>query len=295
MAISFIIGIFITKALVISPELYGLMLVSAILTLIGFWDDIREIYWKMQLFFQIAASFFMFIVGIRIYYVTNPFTGGVLNMESGVWVILSVALVIFWSIMVINAINWLDGIDGLSGGVAIISALAILFLSLKGEVNQPPVAIICSIFIGSVLAFLVLNFNPARIFAGTSGSNFMGFVIAALAVFSGTKIATAILVMIIPITDFVWVIGERIRYKRSIFIPDNNHLHHKLLELGWSQRKITSWYWAVTLAAGIIALNTRAIGKGVTIVGAAVIIVAVLVVVNKKIADQKKYAHASKI
>jgi len=138
------------------------------------------------------------------------------------------------------------------------------------------------ILAGSVLGFLVFNFNPSRILAGTSGSMFMGFSLAVLAIFSGTKIATALLVLALPIIDLVWVIGERIRQKKSIFKPDRNHLHYKLLELGWSQSKINALFYFITLIMAAIALNTRILGKSITFLAATLLLVLALAVINNK-------------
>lgn len=265
MVIAFNLAIIFNEDLVMNPELLGFMLASVILLLVGIRDDISELFWKTQLFFQIAVAILVFILGVRIEYVTNPLGGGVIDLDLSGTVFLSLLLVIFWIVFVINAINWIDGIDGLSAGISLISIGTIFFLSFKPEVNQPPVAIISSIIFGAILAFLIFNFNPARILAGTSGAMFMGLSLAILAIYSGTKIATAILVLAIPITDFVWVIGERVRNKKLIFKPDKNHLHHKLLEIGWSQKKIVGHYYAATLLVAFVALNTRAIGKSVTL------------------------------
>jgi UDP-GlcNAc:undecaprenyl-phosphate GlcNAc-1-phosphate transferase len=288
MVLAFNFAIFLNKELVITPELLGFMIASVILMFVGVRDDIKELFWKMQLFFQMATAFFVFIVGVRIYYVTNPLTGGVINLDLGGTVLISLVIVVFWIVFVINAVNWVDGIDGLSGGISLISVGTIFFLSFKPEVNQPPVAIISSIVFGAILGFLIFNFNPARIIAGTSGAMFMGLSLAVLAIFSGTKIATAILVLVIPIIDFIWVVGERIKNKRSIFRPDNNHLHHKLLEIGWSQRKIAAYYYAITIIIALIALNTRVIGKSVTLVSSVLIMLCISFMTNRKLERIRK-------
>jgi UDP-N-acetylmuramyl pentapeptide phosphotransferase/UDP-N-acetylglucosamine-1-phosphate transferase len=199
-------------------------------------------------------------------------------------VLFSAILVVAWVVMVINAINWADGVDGLSGGITLIASAVILILSLRPEVNQPPIAILSAILFGTVGAFLVFNFNPSRILAGTSGAMFMGFSLAVLAIFSGTKIATALLVLTIPIIDSFWVIGERIKKRVSIFKPDRNHLHYKLMELGWSQKKIAFSYWGITFVIAVIALNTRAIGKGITLITAVLMMIFILLLINKKLA-----------
>jgi UDP-GlcNAc:undecaprenyl-phosphate/decaprenyl-phosphate GlcNAc-1-phosphate transferase len=271
------------KNLVISSELAGFLAASILLLVVGFWDDIKEIFWKFQLFFQIAVSLLVFVFGVRIYYITNPLTGGIINLNTQIGVVISVFLVIFWITLVMNAINWLDGIDGISGGVTFIAAVTIFFLSLKPEVNQPPVAIISAVLAGTLLGFLIFNFHPSRILAGTAGSMFMGFSLAVLAIFSGTKIATSLLVISIPVVDFLWVIFERIRKRKSIFRADKNHLHHKLLELGWSQKKINFFYFGTSILVAFVALNTRAIGKSETLLFTVVIMVFFLIFIQKKI------------
>ncbi|MFZ2976110.1 MAG: MraY family glycosyltransferase [Candidatus Moraniibacteriota bacterium] len=283
MIIVFDLVILINKDLFITSQLYGFLISNIILLSVCFLDDLREIRWKVQLFGQIAVAVFVFIMGIRIYYITNPLDGGILNLDSGLGVIFSVALVIFWLIILMNSINWLDGIDGLSGGIAFITVATIFFLSFRSEVNQPPIAIMCVILMGTILGFLMFNFYPSKIIAGTTGAMFMGFSLGILSIFAGTKIATSLLALAIPIIDFFWVIGERIRNKKSIFIPDRNHLHYKLMELGWSQRKIVLGYWIITSIIACVALNTRAIGKGITLILVLIIMIFSILIINRKI------------
>ena len=293
MVLAFNAGILLDKALVISPELWGFMFGTVALLVIGIWDDLKELYWKIQLFVQIAAAVFVFIVGVRIFYITNPLTGGLIHLDFGFRVVISAILVIIWILAVINALNWSDGIDGLSGSVTFITAATIFFLSLAPEVNQPPVAILSAILGGAALGFLVFNFYPSKVLAGTSGSLFMGFSLAVLAIFAGTKIATAILVLIIPLIDFLWVIIERLRHGQSIFRPDKNHLHHKLMQMGWSQRKIVLVYAAITVLMASLALNTRAAGKGVTLLLVVIVTILVFMLINKKTSSTKKLALIS--
>lgn len=288
MIIAFNSAIFSNPDLVMNIPLYGFMAATLIIMLVGVWDDRRELFWKTQLFCQFAVAILVFILGVRIYYITNFATGGIVNFDSGLWVLFSIFLVVGWIILMINSMNWIDGIDGLSGGITFIGAVTMFFLSLKPEVNQPPMAIIAMILAGTAMGFLIFNFNPAFVLAGTSGSMFMGFSLAVMAVFSGTKIATAVLVMAIPLIDFIWVIGERLRQGRSIFKPDKNHLHHKLLELGWSQWKIALYFYTITIGVAVIALNTQAIGKVVSLVGIVAIMVVALVIVDRKMGVKNK-------
>lgn len=282
MVLAFNLALLIDKNLFITPELYSVMAASVILMLIGVWDDLKELFWKTQFFCQVAVVIFIFIMGVRIYYIGNPLTGEIINLEYGWGIIISMALVMVWTVLMMNSMNWLDGIDGLSGGVTFIGAMTIFFLSLKPEVNQPPMAIMAIILAGTALGFIIFNFNPSKILAGTSGSMFMGFMLAVLAIFAGTKIATSILVMSIPVVDFLWVIGKRIAEKKSIFRPDKSHLHYKLLSLGWSQKKAAIYFYAVTFLISTVALNTRAIGKIVTLTMTAIIMTFFLISISRK-------------
>jgi len=279
--LSFNASILLSGDLVISFELWGMMLASLLILIVGIRDDIHELSWKFQFVFQSLIAGVIFLFGIRIRYLVDPFFGKMIHLDSGWMIELSFLAGLVWVLLLMNAMNWLDGIDGLSGGITLIAVLTIFFLSLKAEVNQPPIAIVTMILVGSILGFLIFNFNPGKIMAGTAGSMFMGFSLAVLAIFSGTKIATTLLVLMIPLIDFVWVIRERWKRGGSIFVPDKNHLHYKLLELGWSQKKITSSFFVITGFIAVIALNTRVIGKSITLVLFAIIMILVLIGIEK--------------
>ncbi len=279
--LSFNAAILLNKDLYIPFGLWGIMLISLLILIIGIWDDIWELSWKTQLFLQSLVAGLVFLFGTRIQYLVDPFFGRIIQLNEGALVGISFLVGFIWILLLMNAMNWLDGIDGLSGGVAAIATLTIFFLSLKAEVNQPPMAIMAIILTGSILGFLVFNFNPGKILAGTAGSMFMGFSLAVLAIFSGTKIATTLLVLVIPLVDFLWVIWERWKNKKSIFAPDKKHLHYKLLELGWSQKRVVFVFYIITGVIAIIALNTRAIGKSITLILSVIIMATVLIGINK--------------
>ena len=162
MIVIFDFTVLINKDLFINSQLYGFLISNIILLLVCFWDDLSEIRWKIQFFTQIAVAVFVFIMGVRIYYVTNPLSGGILRLDSSLGVVFSVTLVIFWLVLLMNAVNWADGIDGLSGGITFITVTTIFFLSFRSEVNQPPIAIMCTILMGTILGFLMFNFYPSN-------------------------------------------------------------------------------------------------------------------------------------
>jgi len=262
---AFFVAILLDKNLILTRDIWGILFGGVLIFILGFCDDLWEIGWKKQLFFQSLAVLLIFIFGVKINFITNPW-GDVIYLNSNVGFFIGIVMGLIWSLILINAMNWFDGIDGLSGGIYLMGLLAIFFLSLKPEVNQPPVGILALTLAGAVLGFLIFNFPPARIMAGSSGVFFVGFVIAGLSIFAGTKIATTLLVLLIPMLDFFWVISKRLRSKRSIFSPDKEHLHHKLLGIGWSQKKIDIFFYLITSFILGIALTVEGLGKTVIIV-----------------------------
>lgn len=280
--VGFVVTLFLDGNLVISQKLWGIIVASIFILIFGMFDDFMELEWKTQFLLQVSVAIIIFIFGIRVEYITNP-SGGLFFLNIGKYLLPSFIFAAAWIVLMINSMNWTDGIDGLSGGVTLIGTLTIFFLSLRPEVNQPPVGIIAMALVGALLGFLIFNFYPSKILAGTSGSMFMGFILAALAIFAGTKIATALLVMSVPVIDAIWVIGERIKDGESIFKSDNRHLHYKLLEIGWPPQKIAWFFYGVTFLIAIVAMNTRTIGKIVTLIMVIIIMIATLIFVKKKL------------
>jgi len=279
--ISFIATLFFDPRLAGSAPLEGLFAGCSAILIFGIIDDFKQLSWKIQLLFQIVLVGLVYAIGLKLVFAPHPL-GGFFSFDATFGYAFSLLISIGWIVALMNAMNWVDGTDGVSGGITLIAAGTIFLLSLRPEVNQPPVAIITAALVGSLAAFLLFNFHPSRILAGTSGAMFMGFALAALAIFAGAKIATTLLVLAIPVIDALWVIAERFGAGKSIFSADKRHLHFRLLALGWSQKKICLFYWSITLCIAIIALNTRAFGKTITFSAILVLMLAVLFVVRKK-------------
>lgn len=281
--IGFTLAVLLDEHLVISREILGLLIGGLLVGIAGLWDDFRELSFKAQGFFQVAVTAILFIFGIRITTIKNPFGEVLVIPEHGsVAILLGFMLLLFWMLLVLNAVNWLDGLDGLLGIVSGITFLTVFFLSLKPEVNQPPVALLAVVALGAVLGFLFFNIYPARILAGTSGSMFLGFLIAVLSVIAGTKIATSLLVLSLPIADALWVIGERLRARVSIFQPDKRHLHFRLRNLGWSESRIAGFFSLLTGLIAAIALSTEALGKFVALLLILLLVFSFLIYVSEK-------------
>lgn len=254
----FSVLVLLNKNLVITKSVLGILVGGLLILLFGLWDDFKNLNWKWQLIFQITIALIAISFGVRSGYITSPF-GGVINLNNPAIYIIFFTL---YFLLFINSLNWLDGIDGLAGSVTLAALGVIFILSLMPHVNQPAAAILAATAGGAILGFLVFNWHPAKIMAGTSGAWFFGFLLAGISIFAGAKIATVLMAALIPVLDFLNVIWERRRAGQSIFSGnDGRHLHHKLLKLGMGERKIVVLVAAVSVLIGIVALNLSAPGK----------------------------------
>lgn len=253
----FIAMVLAERNLVITRPIVGIIAGCLVVLFTGFLDDIKSLNWKWQLLFQVIIAIIAISFGVRSSFIANPL-GGIILLSSPIIYFIFYTL---YFLLFVNSLNWLDGTDGLAGGVTLASLATIFFLSFKPEVNQPAVAILCAIAGGTVLGFLVFNFNPAKIFAGTSGAWFFGFILASFSIFAGAKIATVMMATLIPILDLVRVVWERWREGQSIFHRDKRHLHYLFLKQGFGERKIFFLYFLASVLIGVLALNLNAIGK----------------------------------
>src|SRR5215217_1836072 len=251
-------GIFV-PALAFLPlgrETKGLLLGMAVATTVGAIDDFRGLVWWEKLGGQIAAAAIPTGFGIWVQNFTFPLVG--VHQLPG-WV--GVPLTIVWIVAIMNMVNFLDGLDGLAAGVCAISGFTFCMIALS--LGRPEPAILAAIVLGAALGFLRHNFYPARIFMGDSGALLLGFTLGALAVQGLLKTAAVatllfpLLVLAIPILDTSFVIAKRIKYGEPIYGADRHHLHHRFLNIGYSQTRaaLTMWAWCAVLAAA--ALGTR--------------------------------------
>ncbi|MDD3190859.1 MAG: MraY family glycosyltransferase [Candidatus Pacebacteria bacterium] len=276
--VAFWLAIFLSGTLVFDELKIGLVICSILILIFGLWDDLRNISWKKQIALQIFIALVMIYFGLGVDYVANPFGGREFRLDTFYFFDFSVLgsfFVILWIVGFMNVVNWLDGLDGLAGGVGAIASLTLFFLSISDLVNQPPLAILAITFVGALLGFLVFNFYPAKIFMGTSGSMFLGFMLAVLAIFAGGKIATVFLVMGFPILDAVWVVYKRLHEGRSPFIGDRNHFHYYLFDkLGWSERRTVFSIYLLSAVLGFLSLIFQGIYKFMVLVILFIIVIA---------------------
>lgn len=244
-----------------ATSVWGIFAAGIVLFIGGFLDDKYTLSPLKQILFPIIASVVTIMCGIGLQSITNP-TGGILRLDMlsislsglGNFLVLADTLVFFWLMGMMFTTKLLDGIDGLSTGIVTIGALIIFFLSRQPQWFQPEVSLFSIIFMASCLGFLVWNFHPAKIFLGEGGSLFIGFILGALAIISGSKIATTLLVMGLPMLDVARVIFMRIRKRKSIFVGDSEHLHFRLLHSGLDQRQTVLLLYVIAFAFGISTL-----------------------------------------
>ena len=263
----YIAFILVTTALVgsFSRQLIGLIIAGTMVLVVGFIDDIKRLSPWVKLTVQILAALVASIgFGITIETITNPFGESLVFTQPNVslaifglqlsfnWIAVSFA--VFWLVGMTNTINFLDGIDGLSGGVSAIAAGVIFLLAISQKVNQPSTALVAIVLLGACLGFLVYNFYPAKIFNGDSGAYFLGMTLGILAIFSGAKLATAALVLGLPILDAVWAVVRRLAHRQSPFTADRGHLHYLFLDAGFSQRQAVVCIYMLCLIFGLIGI-----------------------------------------
>jgi len=229
----------------------GFLLGGLILMVGGYLDDKHRLPPRFAVVAPVLAALVAIASGIQVEKLTNPF-GGIIYLES--WQ--SDVLVFIWLMGAMYTTKFLDGLDGLATSVSSVGAFMVMCLALTAAYFQPDVALFAAIGVGALAGFLFWNLPPAAIFLGEGGSTFVGFLIGTLAVISGGKIATAALVLGVPIMDVAWVILRRWNAggPRNVFRGDRKHLHHRLLALGWSQRQVVAGYTLVAAAFGAAAL-----------------------------------------
>jgi UDP-GlcNAc:undecaprenyl-phosphate/decaprenyl-phosphate GlcNAc-1-phosphate transferase len=238
-------------------ELFALIAGGALAAGLGALDDYFDLRARWQFLAQLVLAFFVVALGIGVDVVNNPFGPGVIRLDGA----FEVGFTVVWVLGMINSINFIDGLDGLSAGVAIIAAVTLGLINLTTGIDQPQVAIFCFVFAGAVLGFLRWNFNPATVFAGTSGVFFFGFTLALLSILGTAKIAVALLVLAVPIIDTFWIIVRRLASGRSPFSPDRGHIHHRLLDLGLSQRQTVLAIYAICILLAALTFFLSGTGQ----------------------------------
>jgi UDP-GlcNAc:undecaprenyl-phosphate GlcNAc-1-phosphate transferase len=238
----------------VGHETRGLLLGATIALMVGIIDDFRGLPWYAKLGGQVAAASVPVFFGIWVDRFTLPFVGiHTLPSSAGI------PLTILWIVAIMNMVNFLDGLDGLAAGVCAISGGTFCLIALS--LGRPEPAILAAIVLGACLGFLRHNFYPARIFMGDSGALLLGFTLGALAIQGLLKTAAVatllfpLLVLAVPILDTSFVVAKRLKYGEPVHKADRYHLHHRFLNIGYSQKRaaLTMWGWCAILAGAALA------------------------------------------
>ena len=248
------------------PRVLGIAICGTLIFLLGLADDIYDLNPVFKFTGQIAIASLAIFFGITIGNITNPF-GGIILLSPP----LDIVLTIIWMLLMINTVNFLDGLDGLATGVTAIVAFVLGILSLFAIVNQPSTAALAAILCGTALGFLYFNWHPAKIFMGDGGSHLLGFLLAAISIISGGKIATAVLALGLPVLDMIWSVIRRLKQGKSPFIADKLHLHHLLLSAGLKQPTVVIIFYVLTIGFGMVALLS---GTWAKLVGLMILVLA---------------------
>ena len=227
-----------------------------VLMLCGFLDDKYNLKPTQQIIFPVLAALLIIYSGIKIQFVTNPL-GGIIKVP----VYLGTVIAFFWILGMIYTTKFLDGLDGLVTGVTAVGSLIIFLVSLYWDIPYSGTSILALILAGSCLGFLFFNWYPAKIFLGEGGSVFCGFILGTLAIISGSKIATALLIMGIPILDIIWVIIRRVWQGKSPATADRKHLNFRLLDIGLTHRQTVIFLYALTIIFGLVSVFLHTKGK----------------------------------
>jgi len=255
--LAFLIGVLFW--LKIDQKLLVFLGLGLIVSGVSFIDDRSGVSPISRLLMQILVGIGLFAGGIFVQAFPNPFGMELVltNFNLGGVAVISLLVTVLWVVLVMNTINWIDGLNGLPSGVGGIAALTIFFLSIKPgihAIDQSAVAVMALLLAMILLAFWLHDFYPAKILMGDTGSMFLGFVLAGLSIYSGGKLATAFLVLGLPILDAVWVILRRMMAGKSPFKGDLDHLHHRLLRVGLTVRQALLVIYLISLVFGILAI-----------------------------------------
>ncbi len=269
------VGIFLLLFTLVQNELSlqakGLLISIAALACITMIDDLRGLPPSLRLIAQILIAFILFATGTRIYTITNPL-GGIIKLDTidifltslpltpylsnllGPLPLWSGVFTIVWILLTTNAFNWFDGIPGQVSILSVIGSLTLGFLALSTRVNQPEIAVLAFILAGCALGSALFDCPPNRVVMGDTGAMFFGLLLGTLSIFAGGKVATAFLVLGVPLIDAVLVLIRRIIQRKSPFSGNLDHLHHRLLAKGWTERQVILLTAFLGVAFGVTAL-----------------------------------------
>ena len=237
------------------------LLGGTLITGVMLYDDLRYLSPLPKLLVQILAGLLVILphffnsspAATLISEIRNPFNGDKIIFEPT----FAVFFTLFWIVGMMNVVNATDGLDGLAGGMVCISALVLFAENVLSQRNNPfqfTSSLLALALAASILGFLPFNWNPSKIIMGDCGAMFLGYILAVISIIDGAKLAAALLVIGFPVLDYAWVLFLRIYRRRKPTKADRSHIHHRLLDLGYSQRQIVIFFYAITLVFGTVGM-----------------------------------------
>lgn len=263
--IGFIVAVLVNLEFLVNRNLIGIMLGAAVVVAAGVYDDIKPLSAKKKLLIQIIAAGIVAYSGVYVKGFTNPLF--FLMPDAKVYIpfgFLAIPVTIFWIVGVTNAVNLIDGMDGLAAGISVISSVTLMIVAIitaDGGSRYLVIALAASLA-GGAIGFLPYNFNPAKIFMGDTGSMFLGFMLAVISMMGAMKgaasfsIAVPLLAVGVPIFDTLLAMIRRYINGKPVMGADKGHLHHRLLEKGLSHKQTVMFIYLVSILLGIAAIAT---------------------------------------
>jgi UDP-GlcNAc:undecaprenyl-phosphate GlcNAc-1-phosphate transferase len=234
---------------------WGLIAGAGLIVLVGAIDDWLDLPWWLKLIGQVGAAVVAVEAGAVVTDVTVPFVGAFQFPNAGG------VLTVLWLVVLMNVVNFTDGVDGLAAGLCTIDGVA--FAVIAFDLGVPGAAILAALTAGASLGFLAHNFHPASIFMGDAGSNLLGYMLGVAAVAGSLKtnavvaLLVPLVILAVPFLDTSFVVAKRLKYRRAPWAPDTEHFHHRFSRIGFSQRKTVAYLyaWAIVLAGLAVALR----------------------------------------
>lgn len=275
--LGFLVGVVLFGDL--DRQVQGILLGSVIIVTVGAIDDIVPLPALLKFVVQIAAAGVAVAFGVRIEHIANPiFWSDTQYISFGAW---SIPITIFWIVGITNSINLIDGLDGLACGVSAISSLSILVISLV--LGQTNIAVLLAAILGACLGFMPYNLNPAKIFMGDTGALLLGYVLSTISVIGLLKFYAVIsftvplLALALPIFDTCFAIVRRLLKGQNPMSPDRGHFHHRLIDMGFSQKQSVAVLYSISAVLGLSAVIITTSGEMKALILALAFCVAIII------------------
>ena len=275
------VAVFLTLAIFLKWDKHLIAIggASLLVLITGLIDDIKGLNPYLRLGVNFLAVGIIVASGIGIAYVSNPF-GGVIDLSQWRWGfelwgkhheiwILADLFALLWIPVLMNAINWSSGVDGQITGVVTIAAIALGLISLNfsADITQCPVATLAFALSGAFAGLTIFHFYPQRIMPGYSATTLAGLLLGVISILATAKVGTVLVVLGVPLVDFIYIVLKRILSGKSPVWGDKGHLHHKLLQMGWGKRRVALFYWTITAVLGLTAVKVEARSKLAIMIG----------------------------